>query len=464
MGGYFLKLDVVDMRLTFLGAAGTVTGSKYLIEPAGQSYLVDCGLFQGLKELRLRNWDRPPLNPSSLRAVLLTHAHIDHSGYLPLLVKNGFRGPIYCSSSTADLCEILLPDAGHLQEKDAEFANRHGFSKHKPALPLYTEQDARDALKLLKHVPFGVEHTLDDHVQIVLRRAGHILGAASIQVKAEGKTIVFSGDIGRYGDPIMLDPESVASADYLLLESTYGDRTHDQLDPKTALGDIIAKTVRRGGTVVIPAFAVGRAQSLMYYLQELRAAGRLQNVPVYLDSPMAVDASDVFCRNLKDHRLPESECRRACSVATYVRTTDESKVLTANPVPKIIISASGMATGGRVLHHLKRYAPDAKNTILFAGFQAAGTRGAAMMAGVDSVKIHGEQIPVRAEVQNLSMLSAHADSNELIRWLRGFGRPPRMTFITHGENHAAEALRQRIEQEFGWRCHVPRHLEAVELQ
>jgi metallo-beta-lactamase family protein len=452
------------MKLTFLGASGTVTGSKYLIEPAGQPYLVDCGLFQGLKELRLRNWDRPPLNPSSLRAVLLTHAHIDHSGYLPLLVKNGFRGPIYCSSSTADLCEILLPDAGHLQEKDAEFANRHGFSKHKPALPLYTEEDAREALTLLKRVPFDVEQSLGDDLQVVLRRAGHILGAASVQVKAEGKTIVFSGDIGRYGDPIMLDPEPIDSADYLLVESTYGDRTHSQVDPQVALGDIITRTVQRGGTVVIPAFAVGRAQSLMYYLQQLRESGRLRDVPVYLDSPMAVDASDVFSRNLNDHRLQATECRRVCNVAKYVRTTEESKALTASPIPKIIISASGMATGGRVLHHLKRYAPDARNTILFAGFQAAGTRGAAMIAGVESVKIHGEQIPVRAEVKNLSMLSAHADSNELIRWLRGFARAPRVTFATHGENHSAEALCQRIERELGWRCHVPRHLEAMELK
>lgn len=452
------------MKLTFLGAAGTVTGSKYLIEPAGQPYLVDCGLFQGLKELRLRNWDRPPLNPSSLRAVLLTHAHIDHSGYLPLLVKNGFRGPIYCSSSTADLCGILLPDAGHLQEKDAEFANRHGFSKHKPALPLYTEEDARDALKLLKRVPFDVEQSLGDDLHVVLRRAGHILGAASVQVKAEGKTIVFSGDIGRYGDPIMPDPEPIGSADYLLIESTYGDRIHSQADPQKALGEVITRTVQRGGTVVIPAFAVGRAQSLMYYLQQLKESGHLRDVPVYLDSPMAVDASDVFGRNLNDHRLQETECRKVCNVAKYVRTTEESKALTASPIPKIIISASGMATGGRVLHHLKRYAADARNTILFAGFQAAGTRGAAMIAGVESTKIHGQQIPVRAEVQNLSMLSAHADSNELIRWLRGFARAPGVTFVTHGENHSAEALRQRIERELGWHCRVPRHLEALELK
>jgi len=452
------------MKLTFLGAAGTVTGSKYLIEPAEQRYLVDCGLFQGLKELRLRNWDRPPFNPSSLHAVLLTHAHLDHSGYLPLLVKNGFHGPIYCSSSTADLCEILLPDSGHLQEKDAEFANRHGFSKHKPALPLYTEQDAHNALKLLKRVPSDVEQTLGNHVQLLFRRAGHILGAATLQVKTEGQTIVFSGDLGRYGDPIMPDPETVTSADYLLVESTYGDRTHDQLDPEKALGDIIARTVQRGGTVVIPAFAVGRAQSLMFYLQRLRASGRLKNVPVYLDSPMAVDASNVFCRNIKDHKLPEGECRTACNVATYVWSTEESKSLTVNPLPKVIISASGMATGGRVLHHLKRYAPDPKNAILFAGFQAAGTRGAAMMAGVETIKIHGEQIPVRAEVRNLSMLSAHADSNEIMRWLRGFASAPRMTFVTHGENHSAEALRQRIERELGWKCRASRHLEVVELQ
>jgi metallo-beta-lactamase family protein len=399
-----------------------------------------------------------------LQAVLLTHAHLDHSGYLPLLVKNGFRGPIYCTSSTADLCEILLPDSGHLQEKDAEFANRHGFSKHKPALPLYTEQDAHNALKLLKRVPFDVEQILGDQINLLFRRAGHILGAASVQVKAEGQTLVFSGDLGRYDDPITPDPEAVTSADYLIVESTYGDRAHDQQDPENALGDIIARTVKRGGTVVIPAFAVGRAQSLMYYLQRLKASGRLNNIPVFLDSPMAVDASDVFCRNIKDHKLPEAECRTACSVATYVRSTEDSKALTANPVPKVMISASGMATGGRVLHHLKRFAPDPKNTILFAGFQAAGTRGAAMMAGVETVKIHGEQIPVRAEVQNLSMLSAHVDSNEIMRWLRGFSHAPRMTFVTHGENHSAEALRQRIERELGWNCRVPRHLEAMELQ
>jgi len=451
------------MRLTFLGAAGTVTGSKYLLESAGQRCLVDCGLFQGLKQLRLRNWERLPIDASAVGAVVLTHAHLDHSGYLPLLVKNGFHGPIYCSSSTAALSEILLVDSGHLQEKDAEFANRHGFSKHKPALPLYTEQDARKALEFLRPVPFNVEQEIGDQ-KVIFRKAGHILGAASVQLQSDGQTIVFSGDLGRYGDPIMPDPEPVSFADYLVVESTYGDRVHDGLDPERALGDIIDKTVKRGGTVVIPAFAVGRAQSLLFYVQKLRLSGRLKNVPVFLDSPMAIDASDIFCRNIKDHRLSETECRSACGVATYVRSTEDSKALTANPVPKIIISASGMATGGRVLHHLKRYAPDAKNTILFAGFQAAGTRGAAMMAGVETIKIHGEEIPVRAEVQNLSMLSAHADTNEIMKWLGGFQRPPRMTFVTHGEAHAAEAMSHRIERELGWSCRVPQHLEAVELQ
>jgi metallo-beta-lactamase family protein len=451
------------MKLTFLGAAGTVTGSKYLLERDAQRWLIDCGLFQGLKALRLRNWDRLPVDPRAITAVVLTHAHLDHSGYLPLLVRNGFRGPIYCTSSTADLCEILLPDSGYLQEKDAEFANRHGYSRHKPALPLYTERDAREALKLFKALSYDQEHALGRDFAVTLRRTGHILGASSLQVGSDARTIVFSGDLGRYGDPILHDPMPVERADYLVVESTYGDRQHDRVDPAAALGDIVTRTVARGGTVVIPAFAVGRAQTLLFHLQSLRASGRLQNVPVFLDSPMAADASEIFCRNIADHRLSERECRTACDVATYVRSTEESKALTANPVPKVIISASGMATGGRVLHHLKRYAPDPRSTVLFAGFQAAGTRGAAMVSGAGSVRIHGEDIPVRAEVQNLSMLSAHADAGEIVRWLKQFKRQPETTFITHGEPPAAEALRQRIERELGWRCRVPKHLESVGL-
>jgi metallo-beta-lactamase family protein len=451
------------MKLTFLGAAGTVTGSKYLIQTGNKRYLVDCGLFQGLKPLRLRNRERLPFEPSSLAAVLLTHAHLDHSGYLPLLVKNGFRGPVLCSSSTADLSEILLPDSGFLQEKDADFANRHGYSKHKPALPLYTERDARQALTSLKVISFDVKHEIDQGVAIMLRRAGHILGAASIELQAENTTVVFSGDLGRYDDPIFHDPSPVNAADYLVVESTYGDRRHDPVDPQVALVEILSRTVSRGGTVVIPAFAVGRAQSLMFHIQKLKAAGSLSHVPVFLDSPMAVDASEVFCRSVGDHKLSEHECRTACAVATYVRSTEESKALTVNPVPKIIISASGMATGGRVLHHLKRYLPDRKNTILFSGFQPAGTRGAAMMAGAQSVRIHGEEIPVLAEVDNLSMLSAHADADEIMRWCRGFRQPPRTIFVTHGEPRPAQALSLRMEQELGWRCIVPGHQEAFDL-
>lgn len=450
------------MKLTFLGAAGTVTGSKYLLEADRKRWLVDCGLFQGLKALRQLNWDRLPVDPASISSVFLTHAHLDHSGYLPLLVKNGFRGPIYCASSTADLCKILLPDSGFLQEKDAEFANRHGYSQHKPALPLYTQEDARATLSRLKPLSLHKPHDIGG-VSILFRRSGHILGACSIEAEAGGKRVVFSGDVGRYGDPIMPDPEAIQAAEYLLVESTYGDRLHAKADVEPLLGKIISRTVSRGGTVVIPAFAVGRAQHLMFYLERLKRAGGLRNVPVFLDSPMATDASGIFCRNLSDHRLNETECERACAVATYVRTTEESKALNQNPMPKVIISASGMATGGRVLHHLKRYAPDPRCTILFAGYQAAGTRGAAMVDGAVSVRIHGEEIPVAAEVQNLSMLSAHADQDELLRWLHQFKAPPLRTFITHGERRAADALAARIAAELGWRCHVPQHLESLEL-
>ncbi len=453
----------MSLALSFLGGAGTVTGSKYAVQRGGDTILVDCGLFQGFKALRLKNWARFPLEPRNIAAVILTHAHLDHSGYLPLLIKNGFRGPVFCSRSTADLCGILLPDAGHLQEKDADYANRHGFSKHKPALPLYTEDDARAALRQLKPLAFEQDCGLPGGATFRLRRAGHILGAASVRLDWAGTRIVFSGDLGRYNDAIMADPTAFEQADYLLVESTYGDRRHERRDAASALAEIVEATVRRGGTVVIPAFAVGRAQTLLFHFERLKAAGRLANVPVFLDSPMAVDASEIFCRHVEDQKLPEAACRRACAVAHYVRSVEESKALTANPMPKIIISASGMATGGRVLHHLKRYAPDPKNTILFAGFQAGGTRGAAMMAGADSVKIHGAYVPVHAEVKNLEMLSAHADTDEIFRWLRQLKSPPRTTFLTHGEPAAADALRHRIEEELGWSCQVPDHGERVEL-
>jgi metallo-beta-lactamase family protein len=446
----------MSLQLSFLGGAGTVTGSKYLLEKSGHRILVDCGLFQGYKALRLRNWAQPPFAPASISAVVLTHAHLDHSGYLPLLVKNGFRGPVICTDATADLCGILLPDSGHLQEQDALFANRHRFSKHHPALPLYTEDDARRALEHLRPSPFGRAIELPNGAQLRFDRAGHILGAASATVEWDNKSIVFSGDIGRYNDPLMLDPVTPAKADYVLMESTYGDRCHDQMDPQDALANIIEKTVHRGGTVVVPAFAVGRAQSLLFHIAQLKATGRLPRLlPVFLDSPMAIDATNIFRNHPSDHRLKGEALKALDGGIRYVRTSDDSKALTANPMAKVIVSASGMATGGRVLHHLDHYAPDPKNTILFAGFQAGGTRGAAMVAGVQRIKMHGHYITVRAKVHNLSMLSAHADQSELLRWAGAMHIPPRTAFVIHGEPQSADALRHSLEEELHWNCAVP---------
>ncbi|MDU6240233.1 MAG: MBL fold metallo-hydrolase [Bradyrhizobium sp.] len=451
------------MRLSFLGGAGTVTGSKYLLENADHRLLIDCGLFQGFKELRLRNWARFPVDPRQINAVLLTHAHLDHTGYLPLLVKQGFGGPVFCSTATADLCAILLPDSGYLQEKDAEFANRHGFSKHKPALPLYTLKDALGSLKQLRVVEFEQSLDLPGGGAALLRRSGHILGAASIQLDWNGNTILFSGDLGRYGDATMVDPVAVANADYVVVESTYGNRRHEARDPEDALAEVIGRTAGRGGTVIIPAFAVGRAQSLLFHLHRLKASRRLPDIPIFLDSPMAVNASEIFCHHRRDHKLSEPDCRSSCAVATYIRSVEDSKRLSAMTIPKVIISASGMATGGRVLHHLKHFVPDPKSTVLFAGYQAKGTRGAAMMAGARAIRIHGEDIPVRAEVKNIGALSAHADAEEIMAWLRTGKSAPSMTFITHGEPAASNALRSRIERELGWSATVPAQMEVAAL-
>jgi metallo-beta-lactamase family protein len=451
----------MPLALTFHGAAGTVTGSKYLVETDRARLLVECGLFQGFKQLRLRNWAPLPFEARSLDAVILTHAHLDHSGALPLLARAGYKGPVYATPGTIDLCRLLLPDSGRLQEQDAEFANRHGFSKHHPALPLYTEADAMAALRLFQAVEFGASHLVCDGNRFTFRPAGHILGAAIVELETPQGRIVFSGDLGRPSAPTTPQPAQIREADWLLVESTYGDRRHDPTDPGTALAEIVTRTAARGGTVVIPAFAVGRTQALLYHLHRLKQARAIPDIPVFLDSPMAVDASEIFCR-YRDG-LSAAEWRAVCHGVRYVRSVEESKALSLNPMPKIILSASGMATGGRVLHHLKRYAPDPRNTILFAGYQAGGTRGGDMVRGAKSVKIHGEYVPVRAEVDNLSMLSAHADADEIIAWLKGFQRPPRAAFITHGEPAAADALRHRIEEELGWVARVPEHGERVPL-
>ena len=451
------------MKIKFLGATGTVTGSKYLLTIQNKHILVDCGLFQGFKELRLRNWDRLPIAPSDIDAVVLTHAHIDHTGYIPLLVKNGFKGTIYATKPTCDLCAILLPDSGYLQEEDARLANLHGYSKHHPALPLYTVKDAEKSLEHFKPMQFSQEYTLAPGIQISWHRAGHILGAAFVQFEVEGKKLLFSGDIGRFHDPIMKAPEIMREADYLVLESTYGNRLHEKSDPKDSIAAVVVETIQRGCTVLIPAFAVGRAQSILYYLAQLKKEKRIPDVPVFLDSPMAIDATLLLQQYAdKETRLTPEQCRMACSVANYINTIDESKELD-EPSPKIIVAASGMMTGGRVLHHLKTIAPDPRNTILMTGYQAGGTRGADLLAGGREIKIHGEVIAVKAQVVSLNSLSAHADYEDSLYWLKQFQRAPRKVFITHGEPEAADALKKRIEKELGWSCEIPTYLEEVTL-
>lgn len=451
------------MKLTFLGAAGTVTGSKYLLETGSGRLLIDCGLFQGLKQLRLRNRQPFPVEPASIDAVLLTHAHLDHSGYLPLLVREGFAGPIYCTPATAALCGILLPDSGHLQEEEADFANRHGFSRHTPALPLYTRLDAVRSLASLRPVPPGGEFEPGAGARVKLHPAGHIQGASMVEVRAEGRSILFSGDLGRPHDPLLPPPASIQAADYLLVESTYGGREHPRVDPQAELERIVLRTAGRGGVVLIPSFAVGRTQSLLYLLYRLRATGRIPDMPIYVDSPMAASAIEIFRTHPEEHNLTPAECDAVCSVARAVESVEESKEIGRMRVPRIIISASGMATGGRVLHHLKALAPDPRNTVLFTGHQAVGTRGAAMVGGAPAVKIHGHYVQVHAEVAVLDNLSAHADAPEILAWLEGFEAAPTRTFIVHGEPAASDALRLKIEESLGWPTHVPEHGEVVAL-
>lgn len=452
------------MELTFLGATGTVTGSKYLLSSGSVHILVDCGLFQGMKQLRLRNWDRLPIDLSILSAVVLTHAHIDHSGYLPLLVKQGFKGRVYCSSATLDLCAILLPDSGRLQEEQADYANRHEFSKHHPALPLYTEEDAQRALQHLVAVEYRQDILIGGEVTLRLYPAGHIPGAASVELRDTKTSIIFSGDLGRPDDPIMNPPTPLQGADYLVLESTYGNRRHPPQDAKKMLGEIINRTAQREGVIVIPAFAVGRTQMLLHYIRLLKDAGTIPDLPTYLNSPMAMDATDIFYRHHLEHRLTLQECEAACSVAKIIRTAEESKALNRRKGPMIIIAGSGMATGGRVVHHLKAFAPDPRNTILFAGFQAEGTRGAAMVNGAKSIRIHGEDVPVLAQIESIDTLSAHADYVQILEWLKKMKKTPRQVFVTHGEQQAALAMVQHIDEELHWPSRVPEYMEIASLE
>jgi metallo-beta-lactamase family protein len=451
------------MRLTFLGGTGTVTGSKYLLEHDGRRLLVDCGLFQGLKQLRLRNWEGFPVPPASIDAVVLTHAHLDHSGFLPRLVQLGFRGHVHCSAATQELCGLMLPDSARLLEEEADYANRRGYSKHHPALPLYTEQDARQALECFAAHPFDEGFEPIAGVRVLLRTAGHLLGAASVRVEWERRSLLFSGDLGRSHDLLMRPPTMPEAADWVVVESTYGDRAHAAIDPLATIADVVSRTAARGGIVIIPAFAVGRAQTLLWCLHRLKEERRIPDLPVFLNSPMAADATQIYVRHHAEHRLSTQECEAMCGAAHIVNSVEESKRLNELRMPAVIVSASGMASGGRVLHHLKAFAPDPRNSILFAGFQAAGTRGAAIVGGAPTVKIFGQYVAVRAEVAKIDALSAHADRDELLAWVGALPAAPQRIYVTHGEPVPADALRQAIEERHRWRCTVPEYRDTAEL-
>lgn len=454
--------------LTFHGAARTVTGSKHLLEVNGRRILVDCGQFQGRKDLRLLNWTQFAFDPKALDAVVLTHAHIDHSGLLPRLVAAGYRGRIYCTPGTLELCGLVLPDAGRIQEEDARQANRHGYSKHKPAEPLFTEADAMRTLTQLQ--PFGYDRTVDlgGGVSFEFHSAGHLLGSAYVRMRVGDGVIVFGGDLGRYGRPVLRDPVPIERADVLLLESTYGDRLHPADDDGERLAEVIRTTIDRRGKVIVPSFAIGRVEEVLYWIKRLEEEGRIPVVPVYVDSPMAQEALDYYARRTDE--LDEEMAHTGKAVRTFAtkrftvtRSAQESKQVTASKLPSIVISASGMATGGRVLHHLEEGLPSTRNTVLFVGFQSEGTRGRQLVDGAKEVKIHGRLIPVNATVVRLDGMSAHADQGEILRWLKGFKSAPAVTYLVHGELPAMEALKAHVASTLGWRVEVPQMNETVQV-
>jgi metallo-beta-lactamase family protein len=461
-------------KITFLGAAGTVTGSKYLVEAEGKRLLVDCGLFQGLRELKQRNWDQLPIDPAMIDWVVLTHAHIDHTGYLPRLVHSGYHGPIYANAATRELCGLLLPDSAHLQEEDARFAAKKGYARHKPPLPLYTVDQAQQALKQFQDIPRADSFTISPQFTVRGHDAGHILGSSWIEltITENGKQmlVVFSGDIGRYGEPILKDPEPPTRADFLLCESTYGDRDHPAGSVADELEEVIDRTVKRGGAIVIPAFAVGRTQLLMYYLRQLEEQQRIPRLPVYVDSPMAINVTGIYGKHPEDQ---DAEFAKAEQEGNHdplnvrgvhmTRTVEDSKKINDVVSPCIIISASGMATGGRILHHLAQRLPDSRSSVLLVGYEAEGSTGRALQDGAKYVRIYGEQVPVRAEVVSIGQLSAHAGKSELLRWLSGFKTPPRQTFLVHGEPVALDALRAAITTQYHWPVTIPSYLQSFDL-
>ena len=444
-----------DNTIQFLGGAGTVTGSKHLLTIGDKRILVDCGLYQGIKNLRMKNRKAFPVDPKSIDLVILTHAHIDHSGYVPALIKQGYQGKIICTKATEDLCQVLLPDSGYLQEEEAYHANKYGYSKHSPAEPLYTEKDAQHALKRFQSYHYHEDVNLLKGIDIRFTPAGHILGSSAVSISFQGKTIVFSGDVGRQNDSVMRSPEPLQKADYLVIESTYGNRLHDTTDPKAFFADAINQTAEKGGIVLIPSFAVGRAQTILHLIQQLKEEFKIPDLPVYLNSPMAITATEIYSRHNKEHKLSPEQCAAMDKGTHFVRTADESRQLNGRKHPCIIISASGMASGGRVLHHLKSLVSKDKNSVVFVGFQAPGTRGDAMVNGTKHIKIHGSYLPVEASVLHLDSLSAHGDYEDILSWLDASKIAPKKVFITHGEPSASDSMRLHLQDHFHWNAIVP---------
>ena len=450
--------------LTFLGAARTVTGSKHLLNIDGRRILFDCGLFQGLKELRQRNWSQLSVPPGSIDAVVLTHAHIDHSGWLPRLIAQGFKGPVHCTAGTADICKLVLPDAAHIQEEDAKFANKRGYSKHHPALPLYTKEDAAEALSRLTPKPFRQKFSIAPGIAAEFINAGHLLGSAYVHVTGVGGAgILFGGDLGRYGRPVLPDPSPGVEADVLLVESTYGNRIHPVDDDGEALAQIVTDTYQRRGKLIIPAFAIGRVEELLYWLFRLEDQNRVPVMPIYVDSPMAIKGIAYYQSHAKDLDPGIEFVGRHVQRFTATSSAQESKDLVQNDDPAIIIASSGMATGGRVVHHLFAGLGDSRNTVLFVGFQAAGTRGRVMIEGARFVKMYGQDVPVKARIAKINGMSSHADAGEIIKWMRTFPRAPKVTYLVHGEPPAQEALKTRIEKELSWTVEIPAHGQTVDL-
>lgn len=448
----------MSVTITFLGGTGTVTGSKYLVQHADQKLLIDCGLFQGYKQLRLRNWNPLPFSSKEINAVILTHAHLDHSGYLPLLYAQGYRGKVHATPATCDLCGILLPDSGHIQEEDADFLNRHGYTKHAPALPLYNKHQAIQCLGLFKPEALGKTFVPIEGWKVTFSSAGHILGAASALVEVAGRRILFSGDLGRPDDLLMLPPDKPPQADTVVIESTYGNREHPEENVIAELSAALKKASARGGVSVIPVFAVGRAQAILYAIALLKARGEIPHgLPIFLDSPMALHTTALYKKHPDAHRLDAQGIGALEHVATMIESPEQSKKLASHHGPMVILAASGMATGGRVLHHLAHYLPDHRNMVILTGYQAPGTRGDTLARGAEMIRIHSKDIPIKAEVVQLQSSSAHADASQLLDWLRGMKTPASQVYIVHGEPDASDALRQRIERQLGWRAVVPEH-------